>query len=566
MRLRLLLVLAGCSLAAAHAGAQRAAPPGPAAPTEFRLADFGAKCDGSTDDHAAIQAAFDAADRAEGGVVLWPAAECAASRTVTIGGHADHASFVGLRGVNPVRSVLKWIGPDAGVALRISYNKYFRIEALTVRNAGARGTSVGALLTGPNTTGTQTLEGLFERFYVSGFSTCIQAGEYGGRATSEILWTSVGFEKCNVGWRNGDLNTLDHIFHMVSQGENTIGMDINAGNVYVDGGSSSNNGVDFRITNAGGTYSIRNYRSEVGRRFLEQTGNGQMAITVENCMIVAPASGDRISFDLGLGRTSLALRHNTIDGKVYLRDVGAGASTLEMRGNRVLGDTARPFFVNASAHGAGRLKVSLMDNVFADGDVSRHYDDVPSAEFSGLTFVPAMTVRRDASPTDYLQLNHVRMLAMGSVADGRNLRLQERFAGTGVLQVRFVREVSVTTTTGTAYVDAAPGTFNAGDLGKRLVVTGVDGFHAGGDVIAKIHDVSSDRRVFITAQVPTAIGVSRTGARARIGEAEPDASYFVMLGCNADERIYWTDKTPEGFTLRSSNPASTATCDVLIVR
>jgi hypothetical protein len=180
--------------------------------------------------------------------------------------------------------------------------------------------------------------------------------------------------------------------------------------------------------------------------------------------------------------------------------------------------------------------VSLVDNVFADGDSSRHYDDVPSAEFSGLTFVPAMTVKREASPTDYLQLNHVRMLAMGSVADGRNLRLQERFAGTGVLTVRFVREITVDTTKGTAYVDASPGTFNAGDLGKRLAVTGVDGFHLGGDVVAKISDVSSDRRVFFTAQVPTAIGVTRTGVRARIGGA--GCEYFVMIGCNADERLH----------------------------
>ena len=56
---------------------------------ELPLLSFGAKCDGQTDDAAAIQRAFDAARRISA-TVVWPAKICAIATGVTLGGELYH--------------------------------------------------------------------------------------------------------------------------------------------------------------------------------------------------------------------------------------------------------------------------------------------------------------------------------------------------------------------------------------------------------------------------------------------------------------------------------------------
>jgi hypothetical protein len=51
-----------------------------------------------------------------------------------------------------------------------------------------------------------------------------------------------------------------------------------------------------------------------------------------------------------------------------------------------------------------------------------------------------------------------------------------------------------------------------------------------------------------------------------VGEDEPDALYLPVVSCNAQETISWSNLTPAGLTLTSSNPASRATCVILLVR
>lgn len=48
--------------------------------------------------------------------------------------------------------------------------------------------------------------------------------------------------------------------------------------------------------------------------------------------------------------------------------------------------------------------------------------------------------------------------------------------------------------------------------------------------------------------------------------AEPDANYFIAISGNAAEVFWATSKSTTGFTIRSSNPTSTASCDWIIVR
>ena len=47
--------------------------------------------------------------------------------------------------------------------------------------------------------------------------------------------------------------------------------------------------------------------------------------------------------------------------------------------------------------------------------------------------------------------------------------------------------------------------------------------------------------------------------------AQASASYRVVLGCDASEDIRWSNKTTTGFTLVSTNPTSTASCDWFLI-
>jgi hypothetical protein len=86
----------------------------------------------------------------------------------------------------------------------------------------------------------------------------------------------------------------------------------------------------------------------------------------------------------------------------------------------------------------------------------------------------------------------------------------------------------------------------------------------------------------IKAYVTSAGGISGTSTTAKnlrgsctfagasctvtFGVAEANATYYVALGCTADETFRWSAKGTGGFTITSSNGSSTATCDWILVR
>jgi hypothetical protein len=563
---------------------------------ELPLVSFGAKCDGQTNDAAAIQRAFDAAARVSG-TVIWPARTCAVATGVVLGGDRARSTFAGIRGATPNNSVLKWVGGPAGVALTISHNKYFKIEGLAVINGGARGTTQGIQLTGPLTVGTQTLAGQFERVSVSDFNVGIQAGVAGGKASSEIQWTMLTLNRNDVGLRTGDMNTLDHQFHMLLCGNNGICVQHRTGELWVDGGSASFSSVaDFDFPGgAFGVATIRNFRTESANRFI--TG-AVPNLTVESCTVAPPSNADRIAIELagGQGEYLASIRGNEIAGYVKLAAVDGATGSIVMENNRVRSDTRLPLTYDAagsaSGNRTGNLSLRLLNNthaIYGQGSREYRFPDYPFMNLQHGSEDPLVSVLRandvdrtphDRQAVDLLQFNRVKTIAEGGYVNGRNLRVLFQFPGTGATGVvRFVRQETVGITTwrhdrgtndrfGYDTITVSAGRFTQGDVGKRIAIAGACG--GGTDCVGVIRSLPDPTHVVVQFKSGNVNGngfvVTNPAARATVGEEEPDALYLPVVSCNAQETISWSNLTASGLTLTSSNPASKATCVILLVR
>jgi len=563
---------------------------------ELPLTSFGAKCDGRTNDAAAIQKAFDAAARVSG-TVVWPARTCVAGTGLLLGGDRDRASFIGIRGATSNDSILKWTGGPSGVALTISHNKYFRIEGLSVVNGGERGTTQGIQLTGPLTVGTQTLAGEFDRVGVSGFNVGVQVGVAGGKAASELQWTFLSLTRNDVGLRTGDQNTLDQQFHMLLCGNNGICVQHQTGELWVDGGSASfSSKADFDF--AGGAFgvaTIRNFRTEAENRFI--TG-AVPNLTVESCSVNPSSNADHVVIELGAVQSQYltSIRQSELWGYVKMAAVSGATGAIVMENNRVRSDTALPLTYDSAGAGSGNrmgnLSGRFMNNiraVYGQGNQESRFADYPFFNIQHGSEDPLLTVLRandvdrsggDRQAVDMLQFNRVKTLAEGGYANGRNLRLLVQFPGNrATAAVTFVRRETVGVTLwrhnrlandrlGYDTIAVSAGHFTQGDVGKRIVVSGV--CERGTDcvgVIASIADATHVVMQFKSGNVNgNGFDVTNDAAEAIVGEDEPDALYLPVVSCNAQETISWSNLSTTGLTLTSSNPASKATCVILLVR
>lgn len=111
--------------------------------------DFGAVCDGSTDDHIAIQAAISAVTSAGGGTVLIPAKSCSigtAGITLPLAGVTG--SPVHLLGMGRESSVLVYSGTGAAVTMGQagSITFFTTVEKLTVNTTAAGDNAIGILV------------------------------------------------------------------------------------------------------------------------------------------------------------------------------------------------------------------------------------------------------------------------------------------------------------------------------------------------------------------------------------------------------------------------------------
>lgn len=550
-------------------------------PLILRATDYGVVGDGTTDDTAAMQALFDAAEALSAAIVFVNIAGDIKLTSTLVLNDTTTATHVSIEGMSEVVTRLRWAGATSGTCLKISKNNFFVLARIGVLNAVAEGTSIGIDLTGPAEVGTQTHVGTFDHVAVTGFHVGIAAGHYTNYATSEMVYRHLSLAGCGTGWANGSLNTLNHQFEMLAISSCGIGLDISSGNAYIDGGAASNNLIDFKISNSGMTCEIANFRSEgaARTRFLVQSASDFQAIRIVGCMVVDKGAS-AIAIEASITKASLLIEDSLFAGKINLTNVASSFSSFSMHRCIVFGDTAiyepagvwssgvvLPFFVTGS-NANGRTRLSLQANIFHDVDLGAgsdftYADVVGNFHGSAGVLFPGLVRTADAAPSDTSRLLGIACLSQAPFGGvGKNLRLQGRFASAGTLALAFIRDITVSTSAGANYIDSAAA-FHPADVGRQIVIDNADGI--GGTATGVIaHFVDASQIYWVkTSGVSFVTGSGRT---AHIGKNEPDAYYFAWVQGTAQETFAVTGKSSSAVTITSSNAASTATVDVLIVR
>lgn len=218
------------------------------------------------------------------GVIQLPKGQyCSFNGQIVIGSTSttSHISFLG----NGLQSTtLRWKGlngqPTSTPAIFVSKNKYVRIGDFTLTNADGTtlsgqydtASNIGIRFGGTASGGTQTFGVWVKQMGVSNFDTCMQwGGNADGSAASDSNIDDTSFSYCNEIMNNtGNFNTLDLHFHNLTGANNKIGIVSSTGNIDIDGGSFSYNGIDFKSTGFG-YFSVRNMRSEGPGRFFYGT-------------------------------------------------------------------------------------------------------------------------------------------------------------------------------------------------------------------------------------------------------------------------------------------------------
>jgi hypothetical protein len=538
----------------------------------FHAEDYGVACDGSTDDTSALQSAIDAT-KAIGGTLVLPTGVCVVSDTLVVGGgdgsSGDGSSFINLVGQGPVNTIFQWNGSSSGTLLSFQQNKYFEARNFGVRNQSGRGTTVGVALEGPGSTGgTSTLMGHLSMITVSGFNLCMKAGA--GDASSEILYTHVGFENCGTGWRNFGLNTLDHVFEMTGCSASDLCFEIDAGNAYIDGGSFSNNTTDIDVGGGGfaaaDAVSIRNVRSEGAGTFISG-GVGQ--VLVEDNMIAGmDDAGDGHAVDI-IGGGNWLIMNNRFDGDVHV--ASNDEPMLTLLNNALEGDETNNLpWTDITAADGRNIIVFARSNVRISGTfASRPYQDVSGMTSDSVGASNPPFYRQDWTsytidhtfPAFITARHHLNTRSLGesSTADGLNLRVGVKFDSADTVAFTFQRTLTVTQdASNNTKITPSTGYATTADIGKLVAYS--DGTTTFRQLIKDFDGTA----LYVGSNIGFGAGES---GDITIGEDEPDDRYMIAgYACDAPEALGFTSLSTTGFTVTSSNSSSTATCTILIVR
>lgn len=326
----------------------------------YNVALFGAKGDDSTDDTAALQAAFDAAEAVNGTVVIPPGIYRHTGLTLAPSSGQISVSIVGLA-PNP-SCVLKYVGTLAGTSLTIKNNVRFEFANVQLRNGNAAGNGVGLLLSSlasGSSTGSCVVRGV----RVENFATGITIGEASGPSVSELTAINVELASCTTGMTSPagaayttNINLVGLMLTSCTTGVNWL----SRGGLRVRGGSATSCTTVFKFQIPYSTEEacgLHDYFSELHTTFLQwgpdSAGSlgmgGELAITGCTESTTVPTTSRVLLNALG----SVYIAGNKFGGRILLDgrvDAPSGfqEGTVVVCGNGFAGD---PWYnVGSPAH------------------------------------------------------------------------------------------------------------------------------------------------------------------------------------------------------------------------
>ncbi len=566
----------------------------------YYLSALGVVGDGATDDTAALNAAF-ALAAGQGATFIWNG-KCKITDTVVIGantgndgaGPASSLNIICPRGSN--FDGVNWAGPDDGrPAILFANNRYFYVRGLGVNNHTTKVAAVGMVLGGDGgppgaDPGTETLAATFCDVTVSGFNVGISDGNAGD--SSEIHWDNLHLYNNNIGWTCTGADTLDHIFTELSLGNNGIGIKTGATEaVHVYGGSCSGSLIASFSINGIAALSLIGYRDEAS----VCTVQGGRDIYIARC-----------SFEAGTGPaiTGQIDRLHLISSRLDTAIVLYPFQTMTIEDCRLSGcDLSSELPVNfvgitQASYSTYCLFKNNIDTPSGTALPDFEGDIISSAENNQILFEPSLlfiknpNLSQNPSPlgVSTLALSHVKQLSEASVpsaltagspvtvpAPGQNLRVSGTFQSSGTLQLNFVRSLFGNSGNGQSNrIALTQGLFLPSDAGKPVTMLGAAPRKADWNgyitkVIDPTHAIVQGCNGMPYPYAPAfgADPLPAGGVVTSIGIGEPDASYIVVgiVGNSPIPETYSVSaQTANGFTVRSSNPNSTATVNCLLVR
>lgn len=228
-----------------------------------------------------------------------------------------------LEGTGPLSCILNYTGPARADGCIISGAGSWGYEAggFSLSNTGpSKGQGVGIGL-GTDTSqvpnGNQVNAGLWHSVHVDGFGTGIQLGDAAGRAASEMIFTLIQVEHCDIGVQCQAWNTLNLQFHNLMVAFCRRGLDCTqATNVHVNGMSCGGiTDTPIRFSQSG-VFSVRGLRTETSRRLIVCTDSQSAGmVSISDCQATSPANNDGIDIEIGIGG-GVEISNCILQGKV----------------------------------------------------------------------------------------------------------------------------------------------------------------------------------------------------------------------------------------------------------
>lgn len=259
----------------------------------FDVTAFGAEGDGSTDDTAAIQAAIDAMEAADGGVVYIPSGIYNITSTLTV---QDTRGPI-IRGSQPGHigtsrgAILHWGGSAGGTIMQLSGAPHAVVENL-VFDGDTKTAGVGLEVRVGSSLISSRMD--FRQLVIGGCIKGMKIGEAGENEgnNDQSTVTTCWFLENDIGISiEGDQHVLWEFINVTTSNNSIAGLQ--TGSVSGDGGafgwiggSVGANGIDFNIPRINDPVFIKGVRSENSGQFLVHTGNfgdPDRTVTIENC-------------------------------------------------------------------------------------------------------------------------------------------------------------------------------------------------------------------------------------------------------------------------------------------